>query len=119
MASSRYYVRIGGAVGDVGEIKYGFVSPENAYEGIADELGVKEIAQNEDAKGIVFGANYPKPPKVRINFSFTEGTQEKRGSATRFCDTDKLGQVLNGALNDKTITVRGRSCKIESVSIPG
>lgn len=118
MASARFYVSIGGAVGDAGEIKYGFVAPSDAYENIAAELGVTKIGENSDAKGVAFGINYPKAPKVRINYDATVNGVKRTRSTLRFCDPDKIGQVLNGALNDKEIIVGGDVAKVRSVSIP-
>ena len=117
--SARYYVRIGGAVGDIGESKFGFVAPEDAYEGIADELGVTKIKEKDDAKGVLFGANYPKPPKVRINYVDTRIGADAVRSTTRYCDPDKIGRVLNGSLNESVIIVGGETHNIKSVSMPG
>ena len=111
--SAEFYVRIGGAVGDVGEIKYGFVAPKDAYENIADELGVITIDGDDSARGVVFGANRPKPPQVSI--SYKSGT--KRGSTKRFCDVDKLGRVLNGSLRDAKIKVAGSEFDITGVTM--
>lgn len=120
MATKRHFVKIGGSVGDVGEIKYGFVANENAYDGIADELGVTIINENSDAKGVAFGINYPKAPKVRINYVVDgTGSDARTRSTKRFCDPDKIGQVLNGALNDKEINVSNNTYKIRSCSVPG
>ena len=41
---ARYYVKIGNAVGDIGEIKFGFHAPDKAYDGILDELGVVKLS---------------------------------------------------------------------------
>jgi hypothetical protein len=117
--SARYYVRIGGAVGDIGESKFGFVAPEDSYEGIADELGVVKISDKADAKGVLFGANYPRPPKVRINYVDTRIGADAVRSTTRYCDPDKIGSVLNGSLNDAAIIVGGETHNIKSVSMPG
>jgi hypothetical protein len=118
--NARYYVSIGGAVGDVGEIKYGFSAPTEAYAGIADELGVKTISGSDNAKGVAFGINRPKPPRIRVNYGTKTGTEERPvGSVARFCNPDKLGQVLNGAINDKKIKVRGTEYSVLGVSMPG
>lgn len=103
-SNSRYWVKIGGAVGDVGEAKFGFSAPDYAYDNIKDELGVNEISDNNSARGILFGANYPKPPRVRLsgldpNLGGGDSNDKPR-SAIRYCDPDKLGSVLNGSLND-------------------
>ena len=54
---AKFYVRIGGAVGDVGEARFGFRAPEDSYDNIGDELGVTKISNNNSARGILFGAN--------------------------------------------------------------
>ena len=115
--TERFFVKIGGAVGDIGEIKFGFVAPKEAYEGIAAELGVNDISENSDARGIAFGIDYPKPPRVRINFKGTGNNNRKKSSTTRYCDPDKIGRVLNGSLNDEQITVAGTKFNITSVSM--
>ena len=115
-----YFVKIGGAVGDVGEIRFGFQAPDDAYNDIADELGVTEIKERNDRRGVGFGINYPKPPKVRIHYGDAEllGDDNSR-SCLRYCDPDKIGSVLNGSLNDKKVTVNGVEFPIRSVSMPG
>ena len=119
--SSSFFVKLGGAVGDVGEIKYGFVAPKEAYENIADELGVNEIGEDNSARGVAFGINYPKPPRVRISFSANEGgrgsARARRGSTIRICDPDKVGRVLNGSLADAKIKVAGTEFEVTKVSM--
>ena len=114
---AKYSVSIGGAVGDVGEIKYGFHAPDDAYDGIADELGVKKISDNASAKGVAFGINSPKPPRVRLSGIVPEIGDDERGSCVRFCDPDKVGRVLNGSLNDANVKVGGRTLKINQASM--
>jgi len=116
-----YYCKIGGAIGDIGESKFGFTAPDDAYEGIGDELGIIKLKEGADRKGILFGANYPRPAKVRINYvdkNFGKGNDRKK-SVTRYCDPDKLGRVLNGSLNKTKINVRGVKYAISSVSTLG
>lgn len=113
--SQRFYVSLGGAVGDIGEIKYGFNAPKSAYENIADELGVKEIGDNDSARGVAFGINRPKPPQVSIAYESSNGST--KGSTKRFCDPDKIGRVLNGSLNDQEVNIAGTKFKIVSVSM--
>lgn len=116
--NAKYYVRIGGAIGDIGESKFGFSAPENAYDGIGDELGVVKISDNNSAKGILFGANYPKPPRVRLSGTDPSGLlPDKLVSATRYCDPDKLGRVLNGSLNDGICTTRSGQFQINQASM--
>ncbi|NEP17822.1 MAG: hypothetical protein F6J97_13105 [Leptolyngbya sp. SIO4C1] len=113
--SGRFYVKLGGAVGDIGEIKFGFVAPKVAYENIADELGVISIDDDSSARGILFGGNYPKPPVVRISTKkLSNGTVR---SAKRYCDPDKVGRVLNGSLNNQKIKINSREYDIRQVSM--
>jgi len=116
---ARYMVKIGGAVGDVGEIKFGFYAPDDAYDNIGDELGVKKIKGSKDAKGVVFGVNTPKPTRIRITYLDKNIGADRKKSCIRYCDPDKAGRVLNGSINDKKVKVRGNSYNIESVSTPG
>lgn len=114
---AKYFVRIGGAVGDVGEIKYGFHAPDDAYDNIADELGVTKLTDNDSARGVAFGINSPKPPRVRLSGEYRELGDNDPGSCTRFCDPDKVGRVLNGSLNDATAKVGGKILTINQASM--
>ena len=119
--NSKYYVRIGGAVADIGEAKFGFSAPDYAYDNIGDELGVIKISDNNSARGILFGANYPKPPRVRLSSidpnSGGGQANDLNKSAVRYCDPDKLGQVLNGSLNDAVCQTRGGDFLVNQVSM--
>lgn len=125
--SAAYKVSIGGAIGDVGELQYGFYSQYDAYDNIRDALGVVKLKESDDRRGIGFGINFPRPAKVRINFldknadlnPVDRTSNNKSRSCMRFCDVDKLGQVLNGALNKKKVKINGVEYAIRSVSIPG
>lgn len=117
--NKKFYVRIGGAVGDVGEARFGFRAPDYAYDNIADELGVVELTDNASARGVLFGANNPKPPKVRLSGIDPELGDDEPVSATRYCDPDKLGRVLNGSLNDAVCKTRGRQFLINGASPAG
>ena len=113
----KFYVRIGGAVGDVGETKYGWRTAPYKVEGIADELGILPVKTSDK---VVYGANQPKPPRVRIQWGKNEnvGGEEVfivEGSRTIFCDTDKLGQVLNGSLRGKTMKVKRGTQTLDKV----
>ncbi|WP_156119855.1 hypothetical protein [Leptolyngbya sp. KIOST-1] len=113
MANKRHWVRLGGAVGDIGELKFGFQAPDYAYDGIKDELGVREISDNNSAKGVGFGINYPKPPRVRLS-----GIRNKRQvSAVRYCDPDKIGRVLGGSMADQEVKTRGGKIKINTANM--
>lgn len=92
----RYYIKMSdGTLGDGnGGFKYAFWALDKAYDGVASGLGVK-VASNTE-KGLVFGANSPKP--VVIYFDLDNGR-----TARRFCDPQKVNSVLNGSLNGKTL----------------
>jgi hypothetical protein len=109
--NARFYIEIGGHPGD-SSIKYGFRAPIEAYKDIQEELGVVHITDAISAKGVAFGINSPRAPKVRINYTF----EQSRGAITRFCSPSKLGQLLIGSLNGKTILVSGKKVQITSVS---
>lgn len=114
---AKYYVKIGGAVGDVGEIKYGFHAPSSAYQGVADELGVVALTDNDSARGVAFGINSPKPPRVRLSGPIQGGLNGVSGSVIRFCDPDKVGQVLNGSLNNATVQSGDRTIQINQATM--
>lgn len=111
MASTVYYIRIGAGLGGaIAPFKYAFRAPEDAYKGLEKDLGV--IKAKESEGGLVYGANSPKPARVRVNF-------EGGGSTTRFCDPGKLEAVtIGGKLNRKTVNIskRFRNKKISSVT---
>ena len=121
MSSKAYYCKIGGAIADVGEIKFGFTAPDYAYDNIGDDMGIIDLSGSADRRGIVFGANYPRPPRIRVTYKVTAlgggtGNDVNRG-AIRYCDPDKVGQVLNGALNDKKVKVRNTEYSVVSTSM--
>lgn len=122
-----YFVKIGNAVANIGEIKFGFTAPNDAYKNIGDELGVTKLdgeggLTESDQRGIVFGANRPRPPRVRISYKVPNlggGTaNDNIRSVTRYCDPNKLGAVLNGSIRDKQINVDGNDYDIAGVSTP-
>ena len=118
---ARFYCKIGGAVGDIGEIKFGFYAPDDAYKNCGGQLGIIKINNTSSARGIAFGINRPKPPKVRIAYTIGRlgqgSSNDSRKSAIRYCDTDKLGQVLNGGLNNNKITVSRTEYNIDGASM--
>jgi len=96
-----YYIPLGSGLGGaIAPIKYAFYAPKDSYKGLANAMNVKKAAQNE--RGLVFGANQPKPARVRINF-------EGGGSTVRFCDPSKVESVtVGGVLNKNTVEIAGR-----------
>lgn len=111
--STTYFIELGSGIpGFQTKIKYAWRVAGDTLSGskIRSALGIKKAKDNEP--GLVFGANFPKPAKVRVNF-------EKGGSTTTFCDPSKLEQILvKGALKGKTWDVRGKffNKKISSVT---
>lgn len=107
-----YYIRLGSGLGGaIAPIKYAFYTSKENYKGLEKALGVVKAKENE--KGLVFGANNPKPARVRINF-------EGGGSCIRFCDPGKLESVTyGGALNKKKVSIPGlfNNKKISRVTI--
>lgn len=99
----------------MGKWKYAWSTRSGAYDGIAASLGVKEVGASE--QDVVYGANYPKPPQVRISYIIGTGANAKVQSVTRFCSPDKIKDVLNGSLRGKTIEVDEKSYRIDSVSL--
>jgi hypothetical protein len=86
----------------MGAITYAWHAPEDAYKGIADELGVEKAKDTDN--NIIFGSSN-KPPRIRIN------TADKK-SYIRFCDPGKLEALITkGSLNSKKI----KGSKINSV----
>lgn len=114
-----HYCNLGGGVGNVGAVRYGWKCGEDKYDNIASGLGV--VKATDKVQGVLFGANFPKPTVVRINYQADESGGDKRGgSATRFCEPDKLGGVLvGGNLNGVKIKIRGTEREINSVSTIG
>lgn len=99
MASKTYYV-------EMASRKIAWIANDKAYDGIANDLGVKTASDTEqdlELEGSI------RPPKIRIN--------TKAGkSYTRYCDGSKLEDVIvKGTLRGKTF----KSSKITTVSTIG
>ena len=121
----RHYINLGGTVGDVGAIKFGFKAQPFAYDGINNALGVVKVLDTNKA-GIVYGVNSPRPVRVRISFTRGEGNVAgvgtSSGSVIRFCEPDKLNSVLfgsMGALKVKTQAGMATGHNINGVTIKG
>lgn len=121
----RHYINLGGTVGNLGAIKFGFKAPEWAYDAIKLSLGVVETTDT-NRTGIVYGVNSPRPVKVRISFTRGEGNLAGIGSSSgavvRFCEPDKLNAVLfgsMGALKIKTGAGMAIGHNINSVTVKG
>ena len=87
-----------------------------SYGSISNALGIKVASPSE--QGLVFGANSPKPPEIRISY-FKKGNKGETGSTTRFCALDKLDDVLNGSLRGKQIKIGTKSFVIANVTLAG
>lgn len=106
--SQIYYVNMGGSVANAGAFRYAWRAPKGSYDNIAGGLGV--VAAKDTDKGLVFGANKPKP--VRVRLSLADGS-----SAIRFCEPDQLKAVLDGAVNGKKAKVRGALRNVNAATI--
>lgn len=115
-----YTINLGGSIGDIGSIRYGFNAPDDAYKNIGAGLGVTK--RKDSDQGVVFGCNRPKPAKVRISFKKSAASavlgKSNRGSAVRWCEPDKIGDVtLGNVLNSKKIQIGLFEYDIDGVSI--
>lgn len=70
--------------------KYAWHSTTEKYDTIAAAAGLTKAGNGEP--GLVFGANKPKPPRVRLNFD--DGT-----SQVIFCSPGEYFNILGGSLN--------------------
>jgi hypothetical protein len=68
----------------MGDINYAWRADEDAYKGIAAELGVKQAKDTDN--NVVFGSKN-KPPRVRVNCA-------DKKSYLRFCDPSKLESLI-------------------------
>lgn len=120
----RYFINLGGGQANVGAIRWGFRAPQNVYKNIGGDLGVTEVTDAERS-GIVYGANQPRPARVRIAYLDAETgggeTNDKVRTVVRFCDPDALGDVLFGSINGKKVFVNGDDLEydIENVTLLG
>ena len=102
----RHYVNLGGTVANIAAIRWGFRAPRDTYKNIGSGLGVTTVT-DADKSGIVYGANTPRPVRVRISYKSTTlggggnaGTSnDVARSVRRLCEPDKLNSVLFGGLN--------------------
>ena len=108
-----YYINLGGTVGNAGAMRYAWRGKKDAYKNIAAGLGVV-LAKDTD-KGLMFGANSPKPAQVRIGYTDANGNSK---STVRFCEPDQLNSVTTGgALNGKKIKIGANEYNINGVDI--
>lgn len=117
-----FYIRVSGAArgGANSGFKFAFRAPRNKYNGILREIGATRAKNNE--RDLVFGANQPRLPRVRINFEKT-AAQSRAGAGTArsdsqiiFCDPRKIAEVTVGnSLRGK----RSNGRRIASASVVG
>ena len=108
----RHYINLGGTVANIAAIRWGFKAPKDSYKNLAAGLGVT-IVQDNDRSGITYGANSPRPVRVRIAYKAAQaggggagGTANDISRAVRrFCEPDKLNEVLFGSLNGQKVAV--------------
>lgn len=104
-----YYIDLGGGLANVGSFKYAWRAKKGAYDDIGSAMGVKAAKDTE--KGLIFGANSPKPAKVRINLV-------NHGSIVRYCEPDKINSLTTGgAINGKKVKVAGKQFDINSCEL--
>jgi hypothetical protein len=104
----RYFLNLGGAVGNIGAIRWGFKAPKDIYKNIGSDLGVTEVADN-NRTGIVYGCNQPRPVRVQIAYVSAQAgggeANDIKRSVKRFCEPDNLNSVLFGSVNGKKVFV--------------
>ncbi|MEM9220605.1 MAG: hypothetical protein AAGD25_40580 [Cyanobacteria bacterium P01_F01_bin.150] len=105
MARQVYYIEYDGGG------KYAWEAEEDKYKEIASACGIKKAGNS--TKSLFFGANKPKPPRVRLNFE--EGRGDCGGSQLIFCDPDKLVSITQ---QNKLKGKKSNGMKIKSASLP-
>ncbi len=84
-----------------GAFKLAWRAPIDAYpKEIAAQLGITAVDEAKPEPGLVFGANSPRPARVRINVQKSQG---KSSSYTLFANPQKIPALINGnVLKGKT-----------------
>lgn len=117
---AKYYINAGrGATG--GGVRLGFYANATAYDNIGGDLGVTKITGRAPTN-IVFGANSPRPMKVRITYLIRRlgNGNDETGSTIRFCDASRYEAVRGSALaGRKRVKIRGRQFGILNISALG
>ena len=93
----------------VGNINLCWYAGDKDYDNIKEILGVSEPTEQD--KDLVFGANRPRPIRLRINTA--------DGTYYRFCDPEKAEAIVKDqTLKGKKIKVNGEEKEIKSASFP-
>lgn len=101
MARNAYYIEMDGT-------KHAWYADDAQYpSGLLTKINAKKASATES--GLVFGANIPRKPKIRLNL-------ENKKSYTVFCNTDKLDNVI-GKNDLKGLSYRGS--KVRTAGIAG
>ena len=102
----------GGSKGE--KVRHAWRAPNDTYtDEIAKALGVIKVKAEDKTKGLIFGANYPRAARVRINIKLKQG---KSKSVLLFADPRKIPSLMIGNV------LRGkqyRGCTITTVTLPG
>ena len=108
MARVTYYIEYDGGG------KYAWEAEEDKYKDIAATLGIKKASNT--TKSLFFGANKPKPPRIRLNFEDGGvGGNVCRGSQLVFCAPGKIDEATaQGKLTGK----KSNGFKIKSAGLP-
>lgn len=88
MARKTYYIEISGS-------KLAWEANENKYKNIYTELGIK--LANNSTTGLVFGANRPRMPRMRLNFESSGGISAS-GSANTSGVNGSVGAGSGGVV---------------------
>lgn len=116
-----YYVPMSQSVGKgdnnrsqgTGAFKIAWRAPIDSYpKDVAKELGVIAEDAKKPTPGLVFGANSPRPARVRINVKKSQG---KSSSYILFANPGNIPRLINGNV------LKGKSFKggtITTVSLP-
>ena len=95
---------------DMGGWNYAWKAGEEKYKEIASTVGIKKIENGTDK--LVWGAQKPKPLRVRLNFE-TPARGPTPGAQIIFISKNKLDDVLGGKLKGK----KSNGKKIDNVSL--
>lgn len=108
MARVTYYIKIG-------EVKYAWRAEEDKYKNIAKKCGI--IKAKDKEANLVFGANQPKPPRLRLNFKkgIAGNLGADQGSQIIFCSAANLNACLGKGLAG----LKSNGFTIDTTAIPG